>query len=256
MPRKAYFVFVCFLLTQIATAHADSLQDSLNQKYKDHVMALRSPFTHGNQKFDSSGKSLNPPPAGPWLTYGGIYVKTLKLSSNTLRLEGMRVGFGVDKKGEKTQIALGNSMTVELHLDQPVRSEDEAGIVLARVFLAGASLEQAKPEIRRADDGTAGETIYSVKDGASPPRATYTPEPEFSEAARRAGFQGIAILRIVVDKRGDVTRIKLHRALGYGLDENAMEAVKVWRFTPATKDGQPVPMEMMVEVDFRLDRSR
>ncbi len=52
MPRKAYFVFVCFLLTQIATAHADSLQDSLNQKYKDHVMALRSPFTHGNQKFD------------------------------------------------------------------------------------------------------------------------------------------------------------------------------------------------------------
>ena len=220
-------------------------------------MVLRSPFTHGDQTFDSNGKPLNPPPAGPWLTYGGIYVQNLKLSSNVLRLEGMRVGFGVDKKGEQIQIALGNSMRVELHLDQPIKSVDEAGEVLARVFQAGATLEQAKPEIRRADDSTAGETIYSVKkDGASPPRATYTPEPDFSEAARKAGFQGMVILKIVVDKRGDVARIKLDRGLGYGLDENAMEALKVWRFTPATKDGQPVAVEMKVEVSFRLDRSR
>ncbi len=252
MPRKAYFVFVCFLLTQIATAHADSLQNSLNQKYKDHVMALRSPFTHGNQKFDSSGKSSNLPPAGPWLTYGGIYVKSLKLSSNVLRLEGKRVGFGADKQGKETQIALGDSMKVEIHLDRPLKSVDEAQAVLGRVFLEGASVEQAKPEIRRADDSTAGETIYEVKNGVLPPQATYTPEPEFSKAARKAKFQGTVIVQIVIDKRGDVTRVKLERGLGYGLDENAMEAVKVWRFTPATKDGQPVAVEMKIEVSFNL----
>ncbi len=252
MPRKAYFVFVCFLLTQIVTAHAESLQDSLKQKYKDHVMALRSPFTQGNQKFDSSGKSLNPPPAGPWLTYGGIYVKNLKLSSNILRLEGKRVGFGADKKGGQTLIALGDSMKVEIQLDQPLKSVDEAQAVLGRVFLEGASVEQAKPEIRRADDSTASETIYEVKDGALPPRATYTPEPEFSTAARKAKFQGTVIVQIVIDKRGDVTRVKLERGLGYGLDENAMEAVKIWRFTPATKNGQPVAVRMKIEVSFNL----
>ena len=252
MPRKAYFVFVCFFLAQIAVAHADSLQNSLNEKYKNHVMALRSPFTHGDQKFDSSGKSLNPPPAGPWLTYGGIYVKKLKLSSNILRLEGKRVGFGANKKGEQTQIALGDSTKVEIQLDQPLKSVDEAQAVLGRVFLEGASVEQAKPEIRRADDSTASETIYEVKDGALPPRATYTPEPEFSTAARKAKFQGTVIVQIVIDKRGDVTRVKLDRGLGYGLDENAMEAVKVWRFTPATKDGQPVAVRMKIEVSFNL----
>ncbi len=179
-------------------------------------------------------------------------MKTLKLSSNTLRLEGMRVGFGANKKGEQTQIALGDSMKVEIHLDRPLKSVDEAQAVLGRVFLEGASVEQAKPEIRRANDSTAGETLYEVKNGVLPPRATYTPEPEFSAAARKARFQGTVIVQIVIDKRGNVTRIKLERGAGYGLDENAMEAVKVWRFTPATKDGQPVPIKMKIEVSFNL----
>ncbi|HLK53053.1 MAG TPA: energy transducer TonB [Candidatus Angelobacter sp.] len=215
-------------------------------------MVLRSPFTRGDQKFDSSGRSLTPPPSGPWLTYGGIYVKNLKLSSNVLRLEGKRVGFGTDKKREQTQIALRDSMEVEIHLDGPLKSVDEAQAVLGRVFLEGASVEQAKPEIRRADDSTASETIYEVKNGVLPPRATYTPAPEFSVAARKAKFQGTVIVQIVIDKRGDVTRIKLDRGAGYGLDENAMEAVKIWRFTPATKDGQPVAVRMKIEVSFNL----
>jgi protein TonB len=49
-----------------------------------------------------------------------------------------------------------------------------------------------------------------------------------------------------------VTRVRLDRALGDGLDENAMEGVKNWRFIPATRNGQPVAVAMNVEVAFNL----
>ncbi|HEX4604250.1 MAG TPA: energy transducer TonB, partial [Candidatus Angelobacter sp.] len=80
----------------------------------------------------------------------------------------------------------------------------------------------------------------------------YTPEPEFSEEARRAKFQGSVVLSIIVDETGHISRVRLERPLGKGLDENAMEGVKTWRFDPAKRNGQPVAMEMRIEVSFNL----
>lgn len=97
------------------------------------------------------------------------------------------------------------------------------------------------------------EPIYHVgKDDTKAPRATYAPEPEFSDQARRAKFQGVVYLSIVVDKTGNISRIRLEKALGMGLDENAMQGVKKWRFNPATHNGQPAAVEMTIEVAFNL----
>jgi len=120
-------------------------------------------------------------------------------------------------------------------------------------FLEGDATEHIKPEFRRADDNTPTTEIYYVgKDGASIPRPTYTPEPEFSEQARHAKYQGTVVLNIVIDKAGKISRIRLERPLGLGLDEDAMEGVKRWRFNPATRNGQPVAVEMNIEVSFNL----
>jgi protein TonB len=59
-------------------------------------------------------------------------------------------------------------------------------------------------------------------------------------------------MTVVVNKAGDIVRIKLQRALGKGLDENAMEELKSWRFEPANRKGQPVAVEMNIEVAFNL----
>jgi TonB family protein len=88
--------------------------------------------------------------------------------------------------------------------------------------------------------------------GATPPRATYRPEPEFSEAARAAKYQGTMTLGLIVDKEGRATNIHIVVPLGCGLDENAVRAVQGWKFTPAMKDGNPVPFEIAVQVDFHL----
>jgi protein TonB len=99
--------------------------------------------------------------------------------------------------------------------------------------------------------GTGG-GVFRPGMGATLPRGLYTPDPEFSEEARKAKYQGTCTLMIVVSPDGRATNIRVVNSLGMGLDEKAIEAVKTWRFEPGQKNGHPVPFEMAVEVDFHL----
>jgi len=99
--------------------------------------------------------------------------------------------------------------------------------------------------------GVGGGT-YRPGHGVSPPRPIYSPDPEFSEEARKAKYQGTCTLMIVVAADGKPINIRVVNSLGMGLDEKAIETVKTWRFEPGQKDGHPVNVEMAVEVDFHL----
>jgi protein TonB len=97
-----------------------------------------------------------------------------------------------------------------------------------------------------------GPGIFHVGDGVSAPRAIYTPEPEFSEEARKAKYQGVVVLNIIVGTDGKVHNPRVVRSLGMGLDEKAVEGVKTWKFDPSKKDGRTVAVEMNIEVTFNL----
>jgi len=90
------------------------------------------------------------------------------------------------------------------------------------------------------------------RNGVTVPEAIYSPEPSFSDEARKARFQGIVVLMVVVGKDGRVYNIRVRQSLGMGLDEKAIEAVRNWRFRPATFQGQPVATQIAVQVDFHL----
>jgi TonB family protein len=100
--------------------------------------------------------------------------------------------------------------------------------------------------------GGIGGGAYRVGGGVSAPRGLYTPDPEYSEEARKAKYQGVVVLWVVVGPDGRPHDIRVQRSLGMGLDEKAMEAVRQWKFEPARKDGQPVAVQINVEVNFRL----
>ncbi len=102
------------------------------------------------------------------------------------------------------------------------------------------------------EGGGTGGGIFRMGSGATPPRAIFSPEPEFSEEARKAKYQGVCTLGVVVDAQGRPTNIRVLSSLGMGLDEKAIAAVKTWRFEPAMKDGHAVRFEIAVEVDFHL----
>lgn len=99
--------------------------------------------------------------------------------------------------------------------------------------------------------GTGG-GVYRIGGGVSAPVPIFKPEPEYSEEARKAKFQGSVTLAIVILPDGTTSNIRVIRPLGLGLDEKAIEAVAKWRFRPSLKDGKAVPVSANVEVNFRL----
>ena len=79
-----------------------------------------------------------------------------------------------------------------------------------------------------------------------------TQPPKYTEEAQKAKFNGTAVLFVVIDVDGIPKQIKVVRSVGHGLDEKAVEAVRQWRFSPATRKGRPVPVAINVEVRFKL----
>jgi len=100
--------------------------------------------------------------------------------------------------------------------------------------------------------GGIGGGPYRIGGGVSAPRLIYGPDPEFSEEARKAKFQGTVVLWVVVGTDGRTHEVRVYRSLGMGLDEKAIEAIRTWRFDPGRKDGIPVAVQVAVEVNFRL----
>jgi len=93
---------------------------------------------------------------------------------------------------------------------------------------------------------------YRAGGGVTAPTVLYRVEPEYSEEARKARYQGTVVLEALIRKDGSVDVVQLVRRLGFGLDENAIRALKEWRFRPAMKNGIPVDFTLNVEVRFNL----
>jgi TonB family protein len=91
-----------------------------------------------------------------------------------------------------------------------------------------------------------------VGHGVTAPKARFTPDPEYPEVARQQKLQGRTILWLVVNKQGEPEHIRIYEPVGGGLDDRAVEAVQRWKFFPAMHDGQPVAVQINVEVNFRL----
>jgi TonB family protein len=102
------------------------------------------------------------------------------------------------------------------------------------------------------EGGGVGGGVYRVGGGVTAPSLLQKIEPEYSEEARKAKYQGTVTLYIQVDPNGKAINMRVLHSLGLGLDEKAMEAVKKWKFKPGTKDGKPVTVEAQIEVNFRL----
>ncbi|MFO0504384.1 MAG: TonB family protein [Acidobacteriota bacterium] len=78
-------------------------------------------------------------------------------------------------------------------------------------------------------------------------------DPVYTEAARRAGIEGVVSLRVRVTPAGIPENIEILQGLEPGLDQRAVEALSQWRFSPATAErGENVPWSGVVQLHFRL----
>ena len=94
--------------------------------------------------------------------------------------------------------------------------------------------------------------FYRISDGVSAPVLRYAPDPQYTSEAKKAKYQGVVLVDLIVDENGNPRNVHVVRPLGMGLDAKAVQAVSQYRFTPATKGGKPVPVEVNIQVNFRL----
>jgi len=108
------------------------------------------------------------------------------------------------------------------------------------------------PGVGPGDGGGFGGGIFKVGGGVSEPKIIKKVDPQYSEEARKARYQGTVVLEAVVQKDGSVQIVRVVRSLGFGLDEKAIEALRQWKFSPAKQNGVPVAVSLNIEVNFNL----
>jgi len=81
-------------------------------------------------------------------------------------------------------------------------------------------------------------------------------EPPSNEFAQAAGVAGMSLYHVVIGLDGKPGEVAVARPIGFGLDENAVEAIRNARFEPAIKDGKPVPVLVDLVVQFRIFSKR
>jgi TonB family protein len=113
---------------------------------------------------------------------------------------------------------------------------------------------QAQDSNHLLDLDTTASVPLEVGGNVTAPRPTYTPDPEYCEEARAAGYQGSCVLSLIVDASGNPRDIRVEHSLGMQLDEKAIKALRNWRFEPARKRGKPVAVRINIEVSFHLQR--
>jgi len=272
-------VFVGLFAVSIG-ASAEDLEKTINNEYKGRVLVLRHPLTADSLEYDASGAILTKSAEGPWTMFGRFQTEKIKLSQSELELKGHRLNYRFDEKTKHpTPFRDGRELKLKIRLSHPIASADEAREILDHVFainpedvvksaplpwqhylaidlklipddkaVQGSNLPAlATGEVLKGPDGA---EIYRVRAGVTAPKAIYQPEPEFSEEARKAHYQGVVGLTVVIDKNGLVQDIRIARPLGMGLDEQALNGIKTWKFQPATRDGQAVAVQVNIEVSF------
>jgi TonB family protein len=133
-------------------------------------------------------------------------------------------------------------------LERQGRTE-EAATTREQAAIARKAIGARAPVIRQATDTG---TPYRVGIGVTPPSLIYKVEPQYTDEARAAKYQGTAIVAVEIGPDGIARNMRVVRGLGLGLDERAFQAISQWHFKPGTKDGQPVTVMATIEVNFRL----
>jgi TonB family protein len=97
-------------------------------------------------------------------------------------------------------------------------------------------------------------TVYTPGDGVSLPQVVKQVGPQYTSEAMRQMIEGEVVLDVVVKPDGAVGDVKVKQSLDsvFGLDEEAVKAMKQWQFKPGMKDGNAVAVRVEVKMRFTL----
>jgi TonB family protein len=232
------------LETQLANAQAQlsyyrsTAGDDLNQRIEDmraQIATMQEMYTDAAPQLKSAKARLSAlekerdagRPASP---------KTLDLegSMNMLHTQIQGIKMNMEQKLQQIQALNKTIAQYQTRIESTPQLEQQYAEVLRKYAEAQRTVQFLSTR------STTGPRVISRR------------EAEYTDEARKAKLEGKVELWVTVGADGRTREIEVIRGLGAGLDEKAVDAVKQWRFQPATHQGNPVDAVIVVEVPFRL----
>lgn len=152
----------------------------------------------------------------------------------------------------ETWIAPDLKITMRQHTSDPMRGETTMLMAELRTEEPPAGLFQVPADFRTVDEPGDFAITYSTQSQVTPPVVISRVGARYTEEARKAGTQGTVLLAVAIDRTGRARDVQVERSVEPGLDQEAVKAVRQWKFRPAQQDGRPVRVSVHVEVTFSL----
>jgi TonB family protein len=259
------------LLCTMPRAFADDLGHNLQSEFRDQIRLIRGFYQDSSLHYDKDGVLIKGGHPGSWTT-SYMYVEGIDMKPDAIEILGVRLAQVNTESGFRP---MRTSARITIKIDEPTLDEEVVRKSLARVFIDSTeSIADLLPEYWRGalnqstsikpSNAIAGkkkeecppdatvENPCRVGGQVKPPRVITTRDPTYFDLARQAKYEGTSVLWLVIDQLGLPRRIHIARTVGFGLDEQAVEAVSHWIFQPATRDGNPVPVMINIKVNFRF----
>lgn len=103
-----------------------------------------------------------------------------------------------------------------------------------------------------AADGRPKAKAKHVGGSVKPPKVLKSFDPSYTPLARALGYSGKVEVYFIVGSDGSVSHVSIVRPVGLGLDEVAAATAEKYRFAPATQDGNPVAVDLYMDVNFQI----
>lgn len=262
--RSLVPVIACCAVSLACAAQSAPTPQSIEAQLKGPFLMLRGMY-HGNKlQYDAQGDLIG---AVKWkdpFLMSAVQVKKVTLDPAGVRLECDREAL-IFPDARLKVVKEGGKVTVEIARDP--KHPEELQAALARVFSVGfddALLSELPPlwqpwlrrQLNEQTEEALPARVYDLNGPygpIKPPKLIGTSlSPPMTEAARAHHLGGIVVLGLVVDTDGHPEDIHVLVALGLGLDEEAAESLAQWRFTPGMYQGRPVPVQINIEMNFRM----
>ena len=267
----AQAVFLVWVALPLGWCQGNQVQGGLNSELKGRILLLRNFYSGNRLEYDTNGAVLGDVKQASW-TLANVKVANVVITRDGIEIVGTRMG--ALYREEKPELLEVGQVRIDVKMPiSDAATQDTLSPVFKKIFMeSGEDLRPMVPECWQAylggsDSQKRSEAWQAMleKDNNPPilkrtdapagaitaPRPKSTPDPHYTREAESHHIEGTSVLSVVIDADGTVSDIAIMRPLGMGLDEQAVLAMKQWRFQPATKDRQPVRVQINVEVTFR-----
>jgi TonB family protein len=287
-PWAAIVVLVLLCAANGATETPDQIRHDVAPLLLHRTVYIRHSYSSTYLHFNEDGAILNGARMGYWSETGGVYPTRIEVwPSGLLHIEGERVAVAFNQRKERWDDVRRPHAAVVIEVQfapghlTVAQVQRTIGLIFATDVkeLSSDLLPYWRPcvtGVLKADPHSK-DRVYCFGKDVTPDMTTHAPvwtnapraggdiqpartlethQPRFTDVARELMFNGSSILWLVVDEQGRPAEIYVASPAGYGLDDQAVNAISRWRFRPANENGRPVRVQMTVEISFKVPQAR